>query len=110
MAETKDGERRDILVTPVKSDLPLREKAWIDHNRETVERLSSGRIAYIYLSDMNLLGLEQFIRQYYIGAVLVPFQSVICVSCCVSKLYVNTCWARPPSYRFQVRKLRKIRL
>ena len=65
VAETPDGERRDVLVTPVKSDLSLREKAWTDHNRETVDRLSNGRIAYIYLSDMNLRGLQQFIRQYY---------------------------------------------
>ena len=65
VSEAPGGERRDVLVTPVKSDLPLREKAWIDHNRETVDRLSGGRIAYLYLSDMNLLGLRQFIRQYY---------------------------------------------
>jgi tricorn protease len=65
VAETPDGERREIRVTPIKSDLSLREKAWIDHNRETVDRLSSGRIAYIYLSDMEPLGLQQFIRQYY---------------------------------------------
>ena len=60
VAETPDGERRDILATPLKSDLPLREKAWVDHNRETVDRLSNGRIAYIYLSDMNLLGSSSF--------------------------------------------------
>jgi tricorn protease len=65
VAETPDGERRDVRVTPVKSDLSLREKAWIDHSRETVDRLSGGRIAYIYLSDMTLLGLQQFVRQYY---------------------------------------------
>ena len=65
VAETPDGGRRDVVVTPVKSDLPLREKAWVDHNRQTVDRLSDGRIAYIYLSDMRTLGLQQFIRQYY---------------------------------------------
>ena len=65
VAETPDGERRDVVVRPVKSDVPLREKAWVDHNRETVDRLSDGRIAYIYLSDMTTLGLQQFIRQYY---------------------------------------------
>jgi tricorn protease len=65
MAKSPDGERHDVLVKPLKSDLALREKAWVDHNRETVNRLSDGRIAYIYLSDMYPLGLQQFIRQYY---------------------------------------------
>ena len=65
VAENLGGKRRDVVVTLLKSDLSLREKAWIDHNRETVDRLSGGRIAYIYLSDMNLLGMQQFIRQFY---------------------------------------------
>jgi tricorn protease len=65
VAKSPDGERHDVLVKPLKSDLALREKAWVDHNRETVNRLSDGRIAYIYLSDMYPLGLQQFIRQYY---------------------------------------------
>jgi tricorn protease len=52
-------------VKPVKDELRLREKAFIDNNRQTVDRLSGGRIAYIYLSDMSLLGMQQFIRQYY---------------------------------------------
>jgi tricorn protease len=65
IAATPDGKRRDILVKPVKNDLPLREQAWIDHNRDTVDRLSGGRVAYIYLSNMEQLGMQQFIRQFY---------------------------------------------
>ncbi len=65
IAPTPDGKRRDILVKPVKNDLPLREQAWIDHNRDTVDKLSGGRVAYIYLSNMEQLGMQQFIRQFY---------------------------------------------
>ena len=46
-------------------ELSLREQAWIDHNREAVDKASGGRIAYIYLSDMGGLGMEQFFRQFY---------------------------------------------
>jgi tricorn protease len=63
--DSLDGKRRDVVVTPLESDLQVRENAWIVRNRETVDRLSSGRIAYIYLSDMGPLGMRQFIRQYY---------------------------------------------
>ena len=65
IADTPTGARRDVVVQPVKSELPLREQAWIDHNREVVDKASAGRIAYVYLSDMESLGMEQFIRQFY---------------------------------------------
>jgi tricorn protease len=65
VADAPTGARREVIVEPVKSELHLREQAWIDHNRATVERLSGGKIAYIYLSDMSQLGMEQFFRQFY---------------------------------------------
>ncbi|MGH8324920.1 MAG: PDZ domain-containing protein, partial [Steroidobacteraceae bacterium] len=65
IAATATGARREVVVQPVKTELPLREQAWIDHNREVVDQASGGRIAYIYLSDMESLGMEQFIRQFY---------------------------------------------
>ena len=30
-----------------------------------VDRLSGGRIGYVYMSDMEQLGLQQFVRQFY---------------------------------------------
>ena len=60
-----NGKRRDVVVEPVKNELPLREQAWIDHNRELVDRASNGKVAYIYLSDMGGLGMDQFVRQFY---------------------------------------------
>ncbi len=65
LADRPDGPRRDVVVQPVKTELPLREQAWIDHTREVVDKASGGRIAYVYLSDMGSLGMEQFIRQFY---------------------------------------------
>jgi tricorn protease len=49
----------------VVNELSLREQAWIDHNRAVVDRLSGGKIGYIYMSDMEALGMQQFIRQFY---------------------------------------------
>jgi len=65
VAGSPDGKRRTLTVKPVATELSLREHAWIKHNRDLVDRLSGGKIAYIYLSDMEALGMEQFIRQFY---------------------------------------------
>ncbi|HYW76673.1 MAG TPA: S41 family peptidase [Gammaproteobacteria bacterium] len=54
-----------IRVKPIKNALPLWLHAWIKHNREEVTRLSGGKIGYIYLSDMEVLGMDQFMRQFY---------------------------------------------
>ena len=60
-----DGKPRTVAVDSVPSELPLREAAWIADRRAEVDRLSGGRIGYVYLSNMEKLGLDQFIRQFY---------------------------------------------
>ncbi len=65
VSNSANGARRDVTVKPIKNELSLREQDWIDHNREIVDRLSGGKIAYIYMSDMESLGMQQFIRQFY---------------------------------------------
>ncbi|WP_312548470.1 S41 family peptidase [Massilia sp.] len=65
VADSPQGTRRHVRVQPVVNEMNLRELAWIEHNRETVDRLSSGRVGYVYLADMGQRGLEQFTRQFY---------------------------------------------
>jgi tricorn protease len=65
VADAPAGKPREVIVQPVKSELGLREQAWIDHNREAVDKASGGKVAYIYLSDMSGTGMDQFIRQFY---------------------------------------------
>jgi tricorn protease len=65
VADGPEGKRRDVVVEPVRTELSLREQAWIDHNRQLVDAASGGKVGYIYLSDMSALGMEQFIRQFY---------------------------------------------
>jgi tricorn protease len=64
LADAPGAARRDVTVEPVKSELELREQDWIDHNRERVDQLSGGRIGYVYLSNMEELGMQQFLRQF----------------------------------------------
>ena len=65
VASSPTGARRHLLVRPVSSELSLHEAAQIAHNREVVDRLSGGRVGYVYMSDMSRLGLQQFVRQFY---------------------------------------------
>jgi tricorn protease len=65
VADTPGGARRHVVVTPVRAEGSLREAAQIAHNRSVVDKLSGGRIGYVYMSDMEQLGLQQFVRQFY---------------------------------------------
>ena len=65
IADGSAGARRHVVVTPISSELGLREAAQIEHNRQVVDQLSGGRIGYVYMSDMEQLGLQQFVRQFY---------------------------------------------
>ena len=65
IADSPAGAPRHIVVTPVAKELSLREAAWIAHNRAVVDQLSGGRVGYVYMSDMEQLGLQQFVRQFY---------------------------------------------
>ena len=66
LADSPDGkDTHEVRVKPIRNELKLRLKAWIDHNREVVNKKSDGKIGYIYMSDMEALGMHQFIRQFY---------------------------------------------
>jgi tricorn protease len=65
VSDTPNGPARHVVVKPVAQELAVREAAWIAHNRATVDRLSGGKIGYVYMSDMESLGLQQFVRQFY---------------------------------------------
>jgi len=65
IAGSLDATPRHVIVKPVAAEISLREAAWITHNREEVDKLSGGKVGYVYMSDMEALGLQQFIRQFY---------------------------------------------
>jgi tricorn protease len=56
---------REIKVKPVDNEHDLRNRAWIEDNRRTVDRLSSNRLAYVYLPDTETGGYKAFNRYFY---------------------------------------------
>jgi tricorn protease len=56
---------RLVTVVPVASDDGLRTRAWIEGNRRLVDRLSGGRLAYVWLPNTAGPGFTAFNRYYY---------------------------------------------
>jgi tricorn protease len=56
---------REVTVVPVPSEARLRNLAWIEGNRRTVDEATNGRVAYVYMPDTAFGGLTNFTRYYY---------------------------------------------
>jgi tricorn protease len=55
----------DVTVMPIASETALRLHGWMVHNRDVVDTLSGGRVAYVYLPDTASGGFANFNRYYY---------------------------------------------
>jgi tricorn protease len=64
-SEASGAGARDISVTPVASETPLRNQAWVEGNRRLVNELSGGKLAYVYMPDTGQGGLTSFNRYYF---------------------------------------------
>jgi tricorn protease len=56
---------RDVTVVPVPDEADLRNLDWIESNRREVDRLSGGKLAYVYLPDTAYGGFTNFNRYYF---------------------------------------------
>lgn len=55
----------DVVVVPLASEFALRNLAWIEHNREEVDRLSGGKLGYVYMPDTEYGGFTNFNRYFF---------------------------------------------
>lgn len=56
---------RLVTVVPVASENALRTRAWVEDNRRMVDRLSNGRLAYVWLPNTGGAGYTYFTRYFY---------------------------------------------
>jgi len=56
---------REVTVVPVENEFGLRNLAWIEENRRAVDRLSGGKLAYVYLPNTAGPGYRSFNRYYF---------------------------------------------
>jgi tricorn protease len=54
-----------ITVIPVENDQTLRTRAWVESNRRLVDKLSGGKLAYVYLPNTGQPGYSSFNRYYF---------------------------------------------
>ena len=64
-ADPSGAGARDVVVVPVASDARLRYLHWIETNRQNVDRLSGGKLAYVHLPDTSRGGYTNFNRYYF---------------------------------------------
>ena len=56
---------RQVTVVPVTNEQGLRTRAWIESNRRLVDKLSGGKLAYVYVPNTGQPGYTSFNRYYF---------------------------------------------
>ncbi|MGB8953250.1 MAG: PDZ domain-containing protein [Candidatus Aminicenantales bacterium] len=61
-----DGkDAREVTVVPVTNETGLRNFAWIEDNRRYVDKVTGGRVAYVYMPDTAFGGYIYFNRYFF---------------------------------------------
>lgn len=56
---------RNIVVQPIANEATLRQWSWIERNRQYVDKVSGGKVAYVYLPDTGTDGFKHFNRMCF---------------------------------------------
>ena len=52
-------------VKPIRSETALRQRAWVEDNRRLVDKLSNGRLGYVWVPNTGGAGLVSFNRYFF---------------------------------------------
>jgi tricorn protease len=63
--EPSDSGSWAVTVVPVRSEVALRQRAWVERNRRTVDSLSHGRLAYVWVPNTSTPGFVSFNRYFF---------------------------------------------
>lgn len=56
---------RQVTYQPIQSEASLRYLDFVLRSKETVDKLSGGKVGYLHIPDMGAPGLYEFIKWYY---------------------------------------------
>jgi tricorn protease len=62
-AEFKDSWK--IIVKPIRSENALRQRAWVEDNRRLVDKLSNGKLGYVWVPNTGGAGFVSFNRYFF---------------------------------------------
>jgi tricorn protease len=63
-APRADGAREQVIV-PISSEHDLSYRDWVETNLRKVTEATGGKVGYVHVPDMQALGLNEFVRQFY---------------------------------------------
>jgi len=62
---SRDGsDAREIFVDVLDDDRFIRYRSWVEENRRYVHERSGGKIGYVHIPDMGMMGLNEFYRLF----------------------------------------------
>jgi tricorn protease len=61
----QEKDARDVTVVPIDDEDGLRNLDWIESNRRKVDKLSGGKVAYVYMPNTGGSGYTNFNRYFY---------------------------------------------
>ncbi|MEO7966555.1 MAG: PDZ domain-containing protein, partial [Gemmatimonadaceae bacterium] len=61
---TMDGAHQ-VTVVPIADESGLRSRAWVEGNRRLVDKLSGGKLAYVWVPNTSEAGYTYFNRYYF---------------------------------------------
>ncbi len=64
-ADPSGKNQRLVSVVPIADEHALRLRDWMESNRQKVEKLGGGKVAYVYLPDTAAKGFTNFNRYYF---------------------------------------------
>ena len=56
---------RKVLITPTSSERSLRSIDWVESNRRKVDKISKGKLGYVYVPNTSQPGFTSFNRYYF---------------------------------------------
>lgn len=64
-ADPNGAGARDVTVVPLTQELAIRNRAWVEDNLRKVNKLSDGRVAYVFVPDTGGSGYTSFNRYFF---------------------------------------------
>jgi tricorn protease len=64
-AKPEEAGSRVTVVIPIADEHALYYYDWVQENMEKVEKATNGRVGYIHIPDMQVKGLNEFVRYFY---------------------------------------------
>lgn len=62
---TAFGDSHEEIIKPIRSENGLRQRTWVEDNRRLVDKLSGGRLAYVWVPNTAGAGFTSFNRYYF---------------------------------------------